>query len=582
MVDGLIRVLDDPTRHARRACSEIVKGPDFPTRGYIYGTAGIRDAYATGRGIITMRARAHTEKLRGGREAIVVTELPYQVNKATLIAKIAELSREGKLDGLSEIRDESDRHGIRVVLELAKGEIAQIVLNQLYKHTAMQSTFGVIMLALVGRRPQVVTLRQMLDHFIDFRREVVVRRTRYDLARAEERAHILEGLRKALDHLDLVIRLIRAAASVDAARDALMTQLAAQRDPGEGDPGHAAPAPDPARAREGGPGAHRGAAAHRAAARDPRAPTRSCARSSRRSCSRSRRSTGTSAGPRSSRSRSSSRSRTSSPTRRWWSPSRAAGYIKRTAVEAYRSQRRGGKGVTGMETKEEDVVENVYIASTHAYLLFFTNDGKVHWLKVHEIPEAKRDARGKAIVNLLHLAEGERVAATLSVRDFTTGGYIFFATRQGRVKKTELTAYSRPQRGGIRAITLDEGDEVMAVRLTDGQREVLLATRRGMAIRFSEEEVRPMGRAAAGVKGIDVDADDAVIAAEVVEEGAAILTVTERGLRQADARSTSTGCRAAAGRGSSTSRPAAGTGSSSGSPRSARATTSCWSRRRAS
>ena len=206
-----------------------------------------------------------------------------------------------------------------------------------------------------------------------------------------------------------------------------------------------------------------------------------------------------------------------------------SGYIKRTAIEAYRSQRRGGKGVTGMETKEEDVVESVYIASTHAYLLFFTNDGKVHWLKVHEIPEAKRDARGKALVNLLHLAERERVAATLSVRDFTTGGYVFFATRQGRVKKTELAAFARPQRGGIRAITLDEGDEVMAVRLTDGQREVLLATRQGMAIRFSEEEVRPMGRAAAGVKGIDVDAEDTVIAAEVVLEGAAILTVTDRG-----------------------------------------------------
>jgi DNA gyrase subunit A len=224
VVDGLVRVLDDPALPPERLL-ETIKGPDFPTRGYIYGTAGIRDAYATGRGIITMRARAHMEKLRGGREAIVVTELPYQVNKASLITKIAELSREGKLDGLAEIRDESDRHGIRVVLELGKGEIGQIVLNQLYKHTAMQSTFGVIMLALVGRRPAVVTLRQMLDHFIDFRREVVVRRTRFDLARAEERAHILEGLRKALEQLDLVIRLIRGAASVDAARDALMAQL---------------------------------------------------------------------------------------------------------------------------------------------------------------------------------------------------------------------------------------------------------------------------------------------------------------------------------------------------------------------
>jgi DNA gyrase subunit A len=505
-----------------------VKGPDFPTRGYIYGTAGIREAYRTGRGIITMRARVHTEKLRGGREAIVVTELPYQVNKASLIAKIAELSREGKLDGLAEIRDESDRHGIRMVLELGKGEIAQIVLNQLYKHTAMQSTFGVNMLALVGRRPQVVPLREMLDHFIDFRREVVVRRTRYDLARAEERAHILEGLRKALDALDLVIRLIRGAASVDAARDALMTQLALseiqakaildmrlqrltqlERQKVVQEHTDVLQLIERLRAILGSDQLVRQIIKEELLALKTEYADERRTEIVEESIELSLEDL------------IADEEMVVTVTR--------GGYIKRTAVEAYRSQRRGGKGVTGMETKEEDVVEDVYIASTHAYLLFFTNDGKVHWLKVHEIPEAKRDARGKAIVNLLHLAEGERVAATLSVRDFTTGGYIFFATRQGRVKKTDLDAYSRPQRGGIRAITLDEGDEVMAVRLTEGQREVLLATRQGMAIRFSEEEVRPMGRAAAGVKGIDVEAEDAVIAAEVVEEGAAILTVTERG-----------------------------------------------------
>ena len=534
VVDGLIRVLDDPTITIDDLL-EIVKGPDFPTRGYIYGTAGIRDAYRTGRGIITMRARLHTEKLRGGREAIVVTELPYQVNKATLTAKIAELSRDGKLDGLSEIRDESDRHGIRMVLELAKGEIAQIVVNQLYKHTAMQSTFGVIMLALVGRRPQVVTLREMLDHFIDFRREVVVRRTRYDLARAEERAHILEGLRKALDHLDLVIRLIRGAASVDAARDALMTQLELSEIQAKAILDMRLQRLTQLEREKMVAGAHRGAAAHRAAARDPRL---------------GRPRAGDHQG-RAPRPEDGVRRRPPDRDRRGVGRALARGPHRRRGDGGHRHARRatssgrpsrptGASGAaaracTGMETKEEDVVENVYIASTHAYLLFFTNDGKVHWLKVHEIPEAKRDARGKAIVNLLHLAEGERVAATLSVRDFTTGGYIFFATRQGRVKKTELTAYSRPQRGGIRAITLDEGDEVMAVRLTDGQREVLLATRRGTAIRFSEEEVRPMGRVAAGVKGIDVDADDAVIAAEVVERGGGDPHRDRARLRQADA-----------------------------------------------
>jgi DNA gyrase subunit A len=368
----------------------------------------------------------------------------------------------------------------------------------------------------------------MLDHFIDFRREVVVRRTRYDLARAEERAHVLEGLRKALDHLDLVIRLIRGATSVDAARDALMTQLELseiqakaildmrlqrltqlERQKVVQEHTEVLQLIERLRAILGSDALVRQIIKEELLALKTEYADERRTEIVEESIELSLEDL------------IADEEMVVTVTR--------GGYIKRTAVEAYRSQRRGGKGVTGMETKEEDVVEDVYIASTHAYLLFFTNDGKVHWLKVHEIPEAKRDARGKAIVNLLHLAEGERAAATLSVRDFTTGGYIFFATRQGRVKKTELIAYSRPQRGGIRAITLDEGDEVMAVRLTDGRREVLLATRQGMAIRFSEEEVRPMGRAAAGVKGIDVDAGDAVIAAEVVEEGAAILTVTERG-----------------------------------------------------
>jgi DNA gyrase subunit A len=527
VVDGLVRVLEQPDTPVEDLL-RIIKGPDFPTRGYIYGTAGIREAYATGRGIITMRARAHTEKLRGGREAIVVTELPYQVNKAALIEKIAELSRDRKIDGLSEIRDESDRQGIRVVLELGRGEIAQVVLNQLYKHTAMQSTFGVIMLALVGRRPLVVTLREMLEHFIAFRREVVLRRTRYDLARAEERAHVLEGLRKAIEHLDLVIRLIRGAASVEVAREALMTQLSLSEV-------QARAILDMRLQRLTQLEREKVVAEHTEvlqlierlrAILGSEALVREIIKEELRAL----------------RAEYGDDRRTEiveesieltledliadeemvvTVTR--------SGYIKRTAVEAYRSQRRGGKGVTGMETKEEDVVQDVYIASTHAYLLFFTNDGKVHWLKVHEIPEAKRDARGKAIVNLLQLAEGERVAATLAVRDFAAGGHVFFATRQGKVKKTELGAYSRPQRGGIRAIALEPGDEVIAVRLTDGQREVLLETRHGVAIRFSEAEVRPMGRVAAGVKGIELEAGDEVIGAEVAHEGAAILTVTERG-----------------------------------------------------
>jgi len=527
VVDALQLVLDNPDTPLEELL-RIVKGPDFPTRGYIYGTRGIREAYATGRGIIVMRARAHTEKLRGGREAIIVTELPYQVNKASLNEKIAELSRERKIDGISEIRDESDRHGIRIVLELGRGELAQIILNQLYKHTAMQSTFGVIMLALVGRRPQVVTLKEMLDHFIAFRREVVVRRTRYDLTRAEERAHLLEGLRKALDQIDLVIRLIRGAESVDAARQALMTRLELSE--------------VQAKAIL--------AMQLQRLARLEREKIIAEHTETLQLIERLRAILASDALV-----RQIIKEELTALKQEYGDERRTeiveesieltledliadeemvvtvtrSGYIKRTAVEAYRSQRRGGKGVQGMETKEEDVVEDMYIASTHAYLLFFTNDGKVHWLKVHEIPEAKRDARGKAMVNLLQLAEGERVAATLAVRDFTAGGYVFFATRQGKVKKTELVAYSRPQRGGIRAIALEEGDEVIAVRLTDGQRQVLLETRRGTCIRFEEDEARPLGRVTAGVKGIELEEGDQVIAAEVVREGASILTVTERG-----------------------------------------------------
>jgi DNA gyrase subunit A len=527
VVGGLIRVLDDPAVESADLL-RIIKGPDFPTRGYIYGTAGIREAYQTGRGIITMRARAHTEKLRGGREAIVVTELPYQVNKAALIQKIAELSRERKLDGLSEIRDESDRHGIRIVIELGRGEIAQIVLNQLYKHTAMQSTFGVIMLALVGRRPQVVTLREMLSHFIEFRREVVLRRTRYDLARAEERAHILEGLRKAIENLDLVIRLIRAAASVEAAREALMTRLRLSEI-------QAKAILDMRLQRLTQLEREKIVLEHTEVLQEierlrailgsdllVRQIIKEELTALRQEYGDERRTEIVEESVELTlEDLIADEEMVVTVTR--------SGYIKRTAIEAYRSQRRGGKGVQGMETKEEDVVEDVYIASTHSYLLFFTSDGKVHWLKVHELPEAKRDARGKAIVNLLHLAEGERVAATLAVRDFAAGGYVFFATRQGKVKKTELGAYSRPQRGGIRAIALEEGDAVIAVRQTDGQREVLLETRQGIAIRFAEDEARPLGRVAAGVKGIDLEEGDAVIAAEVVREGATILTVTERG-----------------------------------------------------
>jgi DNA gyrase subunit A len=527
VVDGLIKVIDNPEVTIEELMT-VIPGPDFPTRGYIYGRGGIREAYTTGRGIITLRAKAHVEKMRGGREAIIVTELPYQVNKASLMEKIGELVRDKKIEGISERRDESSREGIRVVLELGRGEMPQIVINQLYKHTQMQTTFGVIMLALVARRPQVVNLKQMLQEFVTFRREVVTRRTKYDLARAEERAHILEGLRKAVDQIDLVIRLIRQAESPDAAKDALMRRLDLSEI-------QAKAILDMRLQRLTQLERHKIVEEHEQTlafiedlkgilASEPRllGIIKDELAALKQEFGDAR--------------RTEILAETADLTIEDLLADddmvvtiTRSGYIKRTHVEAYRSQKRGGKGVTGMETKEEDIVEDLFVASTHSYLLFFTNKGKVHWLKVHEIPEGGRQAKGKAMANVLSLAEGERVATCVPVRDFESGGYVLFATKQGKVKKTELSAFSHPRAGGIQAITLEDGDEVMAARRTDGQREVLLSTKLGLIIRFPEDEVRPMGRTAAGVRGIDVDEGDQVIAAETIKEGVTILTVTERG-----------------------------------------------------
>jgi DNA gyrase subunit A len=527
VVDGLVMLVDNPDASIEQLM-KVIPGPDFPTAAYIYGRNGINEAYTTGRGIITLRAKAHVEKLRGGREAIIISELPYQVNKATLIERIGELMREKKIEGISERRDESNREGIRIVLELGRGEIPQIVINQLYKHTQMQTTFGIIMLALVGRRPQVVNLRQMLQEFIAFRREIVTRRTKYDLARAEERAHILEGLRKAVDALDLVIAIIRGAENPDAAREGLMRRLQLSEI-------QARAILDMRLQRLTQLERHKIVEEHE--------QTLALIADLKGILASEQRLMGI------------IRDELLALKEEFGDPRRTeilaettdltiedlladddmvvtitrSGYIKRTHVESYRSQRRGGKGVTGMETKEEDIVDDLFVASTHSFLLFFTNKGKVHWLKVHEIPEGGRGAKGKAMANVLALAEGEAVATCVPVRDFEAGGYIFFATRQGKVKKTEVAAFSHPRAGGIQAITLEDGDEVMAARRTDGQKEVLLATRTGMIIRFSEDEVRPMGRAASGVRGIDVDEGDAVICADVIQEGASILTVTERG-----------------------------------------------------
>src|SRR3989449_5066865 len=434
VVDGLVMLVDDPETPIERL-TQVVKGPDFPTRGYIYGTAGIADAYTTGRGTITLRAKAHAEKMRGGREAIIITELPYQVNKASLIEKIAELSGEKKIEGISEIRDKSSHEVIRLIRQAESPDAAKDALMARLDLSEIQAK------AILDMRLQRLT---------QLERHKVVEEHEQTLALIEELKGILASERKLMEIIRKELLALKEEYG-DARRTEILTETT------------------------------------ELTIEDLLADEEMVVTITR------------------------------------------SGYIKRTHVEAYRSQRRGGKGVTGMETKEEDIVEDLFIASTHAYLLFFTNQGKVHRLKVHEIPEGGRAAKGKAMVNLLALRDGEQVAACLPVRDFEAGVFILLATRRGEVKKTRLEAYAHIRTGGIQAMDLEPGDEVISARRTDGTREVMIATKLGTIIRFSEEEILSKSRGAGGVRGIEVEDEDAVIAAEVVQEGVQILTVTERG-----------------------------------------------------
>jgi len=526
-VDALLLLLDEPEVMIERLM-EALPGPDFPTAGYIHGQRGIRDAYMTGRGLIQMRAKAFVEKSRGSREAIIVSELPYQVNKAKLIERIAELVRDRRIEGISDLRDESDREGMRIVIELKKDEPALPVLNQLYKHTPMQSTFGAIMLALVDKQPRVLDLKEMLRHFLEHRKTVVIRRTRFDLRKAEERAHILEGFRIALDHLDEVIALIRGSRSVDDARTGLMvqfgmsqiqaqaildlrlqrlTQLERQKIQDEYQ--------EVIQAIERLRAILASEALVRQIIKDELLELKEAYGDARRT-------------------------EILEETAEIQLEDMLAdeemvititrgGYIKRSNLNVYRSQRRGGKGMSGMATKEEDYVEHLFVATTLSYILLFTNQGKVHWLKVHGLPQLGRAAKGKALANFLQLGADETITTMLPIRQFEVDRYLLMATKRGVVKKTELNAYGNPRAGGIIAVTLDEGDELIAVRMTRGDDEILLGTRQGMAIRFKEDEARPVGRAARGVIGISLEDGDEVVGAEVVSPGAAVLTVTERG-----------------------------------------------------
>src|SRR4026208_2397270 len=528
VIEALLLFLENPDVTIAQLMKKI-PGPDFPTAGFIYGTTGIKDAYQSGRGLLTLRAKVKVESdERTERERLIVTELPYQVNKSKLIEKIAELIRDERIKGISDLRDESDREGIRVVIELKRGEIPLITLNNLYKLTQLQTTFGVIMLRLVNNRPEVLNLKQILHHFIEHRREVIVRRTAFEPRKAEERAHILEGLKIALDNLDAVITLIRQAQSPDEARVGLMrrfslseiqsnailemrlqrlTQLERNKLIEE--------YTEVLKQIERLKSILGSEALVRAIVKDELIEVREAYKDDRRTQIVKEEAEIT--------------LEDMIANEEVVVTISHEGYIKRNPVTLYRAQRRGGKGKIGTTTREEDFVEYMFIASMHAYILFFTTIGKVYWIKVHELPQASRAARGKPIVNLLHLEASEKVSAFLSVKEFQEGRFIVFATKNGLIKKTELMAYANPRPSGIRAIGLEDGDEVIGVRLTDGQQELILSTADGQSIRFKEEQVRPTGRGTFGVVGMKLDPNDKVVSMEILSLGADILTVAEGG-----------------------------------------------------
>lgn len=527
IVDGCLALIDDPSTDTG-ALMRIIHGPDFPTGGFICGREGIYEAYSTGRGAVIVRAVARTEQLPGNREAIVITEIPYMVNKAKLITHIASLVRDKKLEGISDLRDESDRDGMRIVIELKRNENHEVILNQLFKHTRLQTTFGIILLALVDNRPQYLGLKQILEYFIDHRREVVTRRTRYDLRKAEERAHIVEGLRIAVMNIDEVIQIIRSSQSRDEAQTRLIERFELSKR-------QAKAILEMQLARLVGLEREKLEQEYNdlikaiedfqdILARPERVAgiVREALSEIRERFSDERRTQIISAD-------SEIDIEDLIAEENMVVTVSHKGYIKRIATSVYRRQSRGGKGITAMETKEEDFVEYLFVASTHHYILFFTDQGRVHWLKVYSIPQAGRAARGKFITNILTLEPGERITAMVPVSEFDSDHYLMMATRRGVVKKVALDAFSNPRKAGIRAIELNEGDTLLAVSKTQGDDEVILATSSGMAIRFFEQDVRAMGRTARGVRGINLQDDDELMGMVVAHTGSFMVTVTENG-----------------------------------------------------
>jgi DNA gyrase subunit A len=526
IIDAVTMTIDNPYVELQELMS-VIKGPDFPTGAYIFGSAGIHSAYKTGRGIVKMRAKTSVEE-HNNKESIIIDEMPYQVNKAKLIESIAALVREKKISGISDLRDESDKDGIRVVMELTRGTNADVVLNQLYKHTQMESTFGIINLALVDGQPEVLTLKQLIQYFIDHRVEVITRRSQFELEKAKKRAHILEGLQIALDHIEQVIALIRASKTVEEARGGLMVNFDLSEE-------QAKAILDMRLQKLTGLEREKIDNEHKELMETIKWLLELLA--DRNKILNIIKEELTSI-----RDRYGDARRTQIieggvdlededliPVEDVVVTISNSGYIKRMPVDTYRQQRRGGKGVIGMDTKEADFVEDLFLASTHDYILFFTDTGRIYWKKVYEIPDASRQSRGKAIINLIEVDSGERITAQIPVKTFESGQYIIKATRFGVVKKTELSAFRNPRRGGIIAITLDEGDELETVKLTDGTKDIIIGSRHGKAIRFSEEDVRPTGRGARGVRGIRLVGDDYVVGMDIVRGDATLLTITENG-----------------------------------------------------
>ncbi len=530
VIDGLIAVIDDPKIEFDQLLEKI-PGPDFPTGGFILGREGIREAYRTGRGIVQMRARALVEKdRRTGRESIVITEIPFQVNKAKLIEKIADLVKEKKIEGINDLRDESDRDGMRIVVELKKDSIPQVILNQLYKMTPMQSSFGIIMLAIVNGQPRVLTLREVLDKFIEHRKEIVTRRCIFELKKAEARAHILEGLKIALENLDEVIAIIKGSANPAEAKESLMARFAFSDK-------QAQAILDMRLHRLTGLERDKIIAEYEEILalirrlKEILASEVEILKIIKEELQEVRDRFGDDRRTEIIEARGELSLEDLIVEEDMVVTVSHGGYIKRNAVSLYRAQRRGGKGKTGMRPKDEDFVENIFIASTHSYILVFTDRGKVHWLKVHEIPQGGRASRGKAIVNLIHVEPGEKVMTILPVKEFVSGRYIVTATANGIIKKTDLMAYSHPRAGGIIALTIDEGDSLIAARLTDGNADIILASRQGKSIRFPETDVRPMGRVARGVRGMNLEKGDQVIGMETVTDATSsdLVTITRNG-----------------------------------------------------